>query len=89
MKNKWLSIAKIFMATSLVSLGLQSKAAITPNPVFQSGMVLQRDVIVPIWGTATPSATITVTCNSVITTATADENGKHYSPQQPMAVHIL
>jgi sialate O-acetylesterase len=76
MKNKWLSIAKIFMATSLVSLGLQSKAAITPNPVFQSGMVLQRDVIVPIWGTATPSATITVTCNSDITTATADENGK-------------
>ena len=76
MKNKWLSIAKIFMATSLVGIGLQSKAEITPNPVFQSGMVLQRDVVVPIWGTATPSATIIVTCNSLQTTAEVDANGK-------------
>ncbi len=76
MRNKRLSITNVLVAMGLMGLGIQTKAEIEPSPIFQSGMVLQRDEIIPIWGTATEGATIRVTCNSIEASATVDENGK-------------
>lgn len=46
-------------------------------PIFNSGMVLQRDVVVPIWGTADVNAKIKVEWNGISSdVAVADANGK-------------
>jgi len=51
-------------------------AAITLPPVLTDHMVLQRDMPVPIWGTADPGEAITVTFQAQTKTATADAQGK-------------
>ena len=43
--------------------------------IFWDHMVLQRDIAVPVWGTATPGDTITVTFAGQTKTATADKDG--------------
>jgi sialate O-acetylesterase len=43
--------------------------------IFANGMVLQRDLPVPIWGFASPNEKITVTFGEQTHTATTDENG--------------
>jgi sialate O-acetylesterase len=45
-------------------------------PVISSHMVLQRDMPVPIWGTAAPSEEVTVTFREQKQSATADAQGK-------------
>ena len=44
--------------------------------IFGDHMVLQRDGVAPVWGTATPGDAITVTAGTVSATATADAQGK-------------
>lgn len=59
-------------------------AAVKVNPMFSSSMVLQRNMIVPIWGTATPADSVTVQFNGqVISTRTADD-GRWTVRLQPM-----
>ena len=43
--------------------------------IFTDRMVLQRDKDIPVWGTANPSDTITVTFDGNKTSTTADQNG--------------
>ncbi len=76
MKNKLLQFAKVFMATTFLGAGLSASAQITPCKIFQSGMVLQRDVVVPIWGTASANAEITISWNGTEAKSTADATGK-------------
>jgi len=45
-------------------------------PVLSSHMVLQRDLAVPIWGTAAPNEKVTVKFRDQEKTATADATGK-------------
>ena len=46
------------------------------SPLFQSGMILQYGVEVPIWGTDTANAVVKVECNENFSTeSVADENG--------------
>src|SRR5262245_40793622 len=49
---------------------------VTLPDVIGSGMVLQRDQPVPIWGTAEPGESITVRFAGQTRTATADNSGK-------------
>jgi sialate O-acetylesterase len=44
--------------------------------IFWDHMVLQRDIAVPVWGTATAGDTITVSFAGQTKTATADQDGK-------------
>ena len=51
--------------------------SVIPAPLFSSGCVLQRDMPVPVWGTAAPNDTnITVSVRNQTKTAVADATGK-------------
>ena len=51
-------------------------ADVTLPPIVSDHMVLQRDMPVPIWGTADPNEKVTVTFAGQTKTATADAKGK-------------
>lgn len=46
------------------------------DPIFSDGMVLQRDMALPVWGTAASGHEITVTFNGAAASAVADANGR-------------
>jgi len=53
-----------------------TRAEVRPAPLFSDGMVLQRELPVPVWGTAGKGEKISVTfCGQTVTTV-ADEQGK-------------
>jgi sialate O-acetylesterase len=62
----------------VVSLPAAAPAAaeVKLNALFSDGVVLQRDREVPVFGTATPGAEVTVTVNGATQTAKAGEDGK-------------
>ena len=50
--------------------------ALKPAGLFTDSMVLQRDAVVPVWGTAQPGDTVTVTFAGQTKTAQADARGQ-------------
>ncbi len=63
-------------AASLLLILPVAAAAVRPAPVFQDGVVLQRDRPVPVWGTAEPREEIVVEFAGQRKEAEADEGGK-------------
>ena len=59
-----------------LTLGISMAHAVEVAPVFSSHMVLQRDMTVPIWGTAKPGEKITVTFRDQQKATEADKDGK-------------
>jgi len=49
---------------------------LTPSKLFASGMVLQREKTIPVWGTSTAGDSIIVDLNGVSNGAKTDANGK-------------
>lgn len=66
---------KFFTATCLVFGSFSVQAIVKPNSLFTDNMVLQRGVIVPVWGTAKDGETVTVEFAGQKQTAIA-ANGK-------------
>lgn len=65
-----------FVLTFLCSLAASGVTAQLSLPdVFGNRMVLQREVAIPVWGTAEQEAKVTLALNSTVTTATADSEG--------------
>src|SRR5262245_14600575 len=70
------------MRRALLSLALlvaalaPARADVKLAPIFGDRMVLQRDMPVPVWGTAAPGEEVTVTFLKQAKTATADKGGK-------------
>lgn len=60
-------------------------AALTVNPVFRSNMVLQRGTAVPVFGTADPGATVTVSFQNQSVPAVAAADGKWRADLASMA----
>lgn len=52
------------------------RAAIQPAPIFQNGAVLQRQMPLPVWGTAAPGEKVTVRFAGQVQSAVADPAGK-------------
>ena len=52
------------------------EAKVTLPQLFQSGMVLQRGKIIPVWGKADAGETVTVSFNKKVYTITADADGR-------------
>jgi sialate O-acetylesterase len=70
-------------APATVSLALEPTIGEAPA-LFSSGMVLQRDADVPVWGIADPGETVGVAIGGQTKTATADGNGHWRVVLDPM-----
>jgi sialate O-acetylesterase len=69
----------------LASTPLAARADVVPNGVFGTGMVLQRDMPVPVWGTAAPGEKVTVEFAGQTVEATADATGTWRADLAPLA----
>lgn len=67
---------RLFIAVIVLSFAAVAHANVTLPDVVSSGMVLQRDQTVPIWGTADPGEAVTVSFNGQVRNTTADANGR-------------
>ena len=74
---------KMLWLMCLVSLPLLAK--IVPAPIFVDNVVLQRDMAVPVWGTAEPGEEITVSFAGQKVSAKADADGKWMVKLAPLA----
>ena len=59
-------------------------AAVAVGHTFSNHMVLQRDMNVPVWGTATPGEKVAVTFNGQTKSVVTPENGKWMVKLNPM-----
>jgi sialate O-acetylesterase len=64
------------LTVAMVLLTSMSFAQLTVSPIFSSDMVLQRGTTVPVFGTATPGSTVSVSFQSQNKSAVADGSGK-------------
>ena len=65
----------LFLCISLACVSF-SEAKVCLPQLFQSGMVLQRGKLIPVWGTAEPGEGITIQLNKKQYSTTADADGK-------------
>ena len=72
-----------FLVSAFLLLPLSAQVVIAP--VFKDNMVLQRDAQVPVWGSAAPGETVTVTFAGQTVTATAGSDGKWMLYLAPMS----
>ena len=75
-------VTSIVFAFSLLTVPAQAEVSV-PS-VFSDHMVLQRDLPLPIWGTANPGETITVTFGMQSRSAEADADGRWRVDLDPM-----
>jgi len=75
-------VTSIVFAFSLLAVPAQAEVSV-PS-VFSDHMVLQRDLPLPIWGTANPGETITVTFGMQSRSAQADADGQWRVDLDPM-----
>ncbi len=66
---------RLFLFLSLCVLALVAEAVTLPR-LFQSGMVLQRNQLLPVWGTAAPGEVVNITFRGKTYSATADADGR-------------
>ena len=65
----------LFLCIALVCVSLVEAKVVLPQ-LFQSGMVLQRGKIIPIWGKADAGETVTIQFNKKQYSTTADAEGR-------------
>lgn len=65
---------------------VEARAAVALSEMFGSHMVLQREMPVPVWGTADPAEKITVTFREQKKTTVADAQGKWRVKLDPFAL---
>ena len=71
-------LSNYLLGTAGLIVGLcaaPAQAEVKLNPLFSSGMVLQRNTEVPVWGTATKGELVTVRFQDQTLTATAGKDG--------------
>jgi len=69
---------------TLCASALSSRAEVKPNALFSDNAVLQQNVRVPVWGTASPGEEVTVAFGNQSKTAKADATGKWLVKLDPM-----
>ncbi|WP_437231023.1 sialate O-acetylesterase [Planctomicrobium sp. SH661] len=80
---KWLAAG--WLAVVMTSLTVANAAVRTPA-VFGSGMVLQRDMPVPVWGWGEPGEEVTVTFRDQSQSTKTDADGKWIVKLAPLSV---
>ena len=66
----------LFFIVSLVTIFTAPASALTTARIFGSKMVLQRDMKVPVWGTAAPNADVSLSFAGQNISGKADSEGK-------------
>ena len=66
---------KLLFLLAFLPMGIANAAVKLPQ-LFQSGMVLQRNQLVPIWGTADANENVKITFRGKNYTTTAGADGK-------------
>ena len=76
---------KLRLTLCLLAATLTTQAEVSLPKIFSSHMVLQRDMPIHIWGSATPGESITATFHNLTNTAITDAAGRWslYLPPQP------
>ncbi|WP_353070210.1 sialate O-acetylesterase [Tunturibacter empetritectus] len=76
---------KLRLTLCLLAATLAAQAEVSLPKLFSSHMVLQRDMPIHLWGSATPGESVTATFHHLTNTATADPTGRWslYLPPQP------
>src|SRR5271168_2405284 len=76
---------KFRLTLCLLAVTLTTQAEVSLPKIFSSHMVLQRDMPIHVWGSATPGESITVAFHDLTSTATTDATGRWslYLPPQP------
>ncbi len=77
---------------ALIAISQPVAAELSVSSLFGSHMVLQRDAVVPVWGTATPGSQITVAIAGHSVTAAADPAGRWRAELPALVVggpHVL
>ncbi len=73
------------LALSLLFATLSTSVAeVRPASLFQSGMVLQQGMAIPVWGTGDPGEKITVTFAGQTQNGKTDQNGKWFIQLAPL-----
>lgn len=80
-------ITSVFVASAVLAglVGFPAFADVKVPPIFSDNMVLQRQVEIPVWGTATPGEEVTVALETETVTTKADRSGKwlvHLKPRE-------
>ena len=76
MRILWLVVFLVALAVLLGSGSIPARADVKPHALFADNMVLQRNFATPIWGTASPNQSITLTIAGQTKQATAGADGK-------------
>lgn len=76
MRGRSMSCWVMLMGVALVAAGTSAWPEVALNGMFGDNMVLQREMQVPIWGTAAPGEQVTVTACGQTKTTTAGTDGK-------------
>jgi sialate O-acetylesterase len=76
---------KLRLTLCLLAATLTTQAEVSLPKIFSSHMILQRDMPIHIWGSATPGESITATFHNLTNTAITDAAGRWsiYLPAQP------
>jgi sialate O-acetylesterase len=78
------TMATLLLTALAVWQSPRACAEVKLHGLFKDHMVLQCDMKVPIWGTADPGESVTVTLNGQKATATADSKGKWMAILNPL-----
>lgn len=84
MPNAKFPLVLLLIASTSLVLPAVATAKVTLPPVLSSHMVLQRDMPLPIWGTAAPGEKVTVSFRGQEKSATADPQGKWLVKLDPL-----
>ncbi|MEP4078346.1 sialate O-acetylesterase [Haloferula sp.] len=89
MRNREFKTTKVTLTGFLIILlgaaGMAFAGELRVGSLFKDHMVLQRDMTVPVWGSADPGETITVEFASQKKSAEADANGRWQVRLDPLA----
>ncbi len=77
-------LSRFLVAASAAALFSLSAAALEPASHFSDHMVLQRDLDVPVWGTAAPNSEVSVAFAGQTVSTKADAEGKWRAVLKPL-----
>ena len=85
MKSRHILLGALLVALRGYAAPDKPRTELALGSLFQEHLVLQRDLAVPVWGTAAPGAMVTVTFADQKQTAPADAAGKWRVNLKPLA----